>query len=772
MPVRPASMRVVAPRPASHTSSSPMTSVDTEIASHSASRPIQPNPFQSNRVWMRRVSPPMVAPGATTGASRVTTSPLMLALSRSSTRPLNTFTSPLTWPEIVTGPSKTVTEPLTVPATVADPWNTTRSLTSSSAGTSARPDRTTNASGSRCRSACAHAAVAGTSASRSSSSPRTTALRTVPSKWSADRFRLPAGSTQHHRDVPAPDTVLGRGRAPRARAARRSGCRRPGSARVDGVRSRPCSTCCRSVTNCLTFAPTLRGEQSPKPSPRAVRFGRFVACPSRARAVLPVQPCPPGARRTNWSDPVHVPRPTVDAGRWDAAPSVGTIAAGAVRALTALLVVALVDEGSAFAVPAGSGRPAALPPPVVAVGHTSLNAGSGPVGWYEQTVTNASLVLSAGDPQVDDGSPVTAAAGRSLPAAAVGAGTVTMRAPAGGPQAPDRPAGDVQPHWAYARPGDAITVAAEGRRGRPGGPPASQPGTPAVAGASATVRAGRDAAAPWVVPAGIPEAPTEGAIDPPPESLARTLPGGLRKSPTGEITLEDGTRVLRTGEVVWPDGTRILASGVRVRPDGIEVPAEGVDNSRRLADGTSVLVGGWILSPTARSPTATAPTTARTGRPGTTTPASPSSPTGRSSTTTVSSRRPRTCSSSPTARSSSPGPTGWSSTPTTRSSSPPGGCTTPACGTTVAGSSTRTGTWTPRARPTGATAGSPTSTATRPIRAGSCGSVTATPSTRTASSTPPTRARAPSTTRRSPRRSTSSPPSPDPRPITTRRRAT
>lgn len=298
---------------------------------------------------------------------------------------------------------------------------------------------------------------------------------------------------------------------------------------------------------------------------------------------------------------MHVPRPTVGA---------GTMAAGPVRALTALLllgsallVVALVDEGSAFAVP-GSGRPAASPPPVVAVGHASLDAGSDPVGWYEQAVTNASLVLSARDPQVGDGSPVTSAPGTALPAAAVGAGTVAMRPPASGPQAPDRPAGDVQPHWAYARPGDAITVAAEGRRGGPGdagrgpgGPPASQPGTPAVAGASATVQAGRDAAAPRVVPAGITQAPDGIAIDPPPERLARTLPGGLSKSHTGEITLEDGTRVLRTGEVVWSDGTRILASGVRVRPDGTQVPAEGADNSRRLADGTSVLVGGWILSP-------------------------------------------------------------------------------------------------------------------------------------------------------------------------------
>src|SRR4029453_2276727 len=290
-------------------------------------------------------------------------------------------------------------------------------------------------------------------------------------------------------------------------------------------------------------------------------------------------PCAGRGRGKNWSDPMQVPRPTVGAGRRVPALGAGTMAAGAVRALTALLllgsallVVALADEGSGLPVPAGSGRPAALPPPVVAVGHASLGADSGPVGWYEQTVTNASLVLSAGDPQGGDGSPGGAAPG--------------------------------PPHGASARPGDGITVAGGARGGGPGdagrgagGPPASQPGTPAVIGASATVQAGRDAPAPRGVPAGLTKAPAGIAIDPPPERLARTLPGGLSKSLRGEITLEDGTRVLRTGEVVWPDGPRSLASGVRVRPDGPQAPAEGADNSRRLADGTSVLVGGWILSP-------------------------------------------------------------------------------------------------------------------------------------------------------------------------------
>ena len=66
--VRPASRIQAVPRPISHSSTSPTTRVDTDTASHQASRPTQPNPFQSTLVCTRRVSPPMVAPDATTGA--------------------------------------------------------------------------------------------------------------------------------------------------------------------------------------------------------------------------------------------------------------------------------------------------------------------------------------------------------------------------------------------------------------------------------------------------------------------------------------------------------------------------------------------------------------------------------------------------------------------------------------------------------------------------------------------------------------------------------
>jgi hypothetical protein len=138
---------------------------------------------------------------------------------------------------------------------------------------------------------------------------------------------------------------------------------------------------------------------------------------------------------------------------------------------------------------------------------------------------------------------------------------------------------------------------------------------------SAPVQAGRGGSLTTVVPAGI-------SIESPKERPDRTLPGGHRKSITGEITLEDGTRVLRTGEVIWPDGTRVGVDGTRVRVDGTKVPArtgdpiqgppvlaegdrlvhpdgsvesggaiEGADNSRRLSSGTKVLAGGWVLSP-------------------------------------------------------------------------------------------------------------------------------------------------------------------------------
>jgi hypothetical protein len=44
--VRPASRILPAPRPVSHTSTSPMTRVEIETASHQASLPAQPNPSQ------------------------------------------------------------------------------------------------------------------------------------------------------------------------------------------------------------------------------------------------------------------------------------------------------------------------------------------------------------------------------------------------------------------------------------------------------------------------------------------------------------------------------------------------------------------------------------------------------------------------------------------------------------------------------------------------------------------------------------------------------
>jgi hypothetical protein len=71
----------------------------------------------------------MVAPEATTGSCWETTSPATLAPLPNSTRPLNTTTSPLTRPEMVTGASKAVRDPSTVPSTVEAPWNTTRSPT-------------------------------------------------------------------------------------------------------------------------------------------------------------------------------------------------------------------------------------------------------------------------------------------------------------------------------------------------------------------------------------------------------------------------------------------------------------------------------------------------------------------------------------------------------------------------------------------------------------------------------------------------------------------
>src|SRR4029453_18991312 len=115
--------------PASHSSSTPTKNVETEMASHQTRRQTQPNPSQSKLVWIRRVSPLIVAPDSTTGSSCEMTSPVTVAPPRSVTLPLKTMTSPLTRPEMVTGASNAGSDPLTVASTVDDPWNTTRSPT-------------------------------------------------------------------------------------------------------------------------------------------------------------------------------------------------------------------------------------------------------------------------------------------------------------------------------------------------------------------------------------------------------------------------------------------------------------------------------------------------------------------------------------------------------------------------------------------------------------------------------------------------------------------
>ena len=68
---------------------------------------------------------------------------------------------------MVTGASKAVSDPLTVPSTVAEPWKTTRSPTVWPLGTSARPERTTNAS--VVWASCAHAGAAKPSMRRNKS---------------------------------------------------------------------------------------------------------------------------------------------------------------------------------------------------------------------------------------------------------------------------------------------------------------------------------------------------------------------------------------------------------------------------------------------------------------------------------------------------------------------------------------------------------------------------------------------------------------------------
>jgi hypothetical protein len=83
--VRPASRILAAPRPTSHTSTSPTTRVDADTASHQPKRPTQPKPFQLVLVCRRLVVPLIVAPDATTGLLWETTSPVTLAPLCSST---------------------------------------------------------------------------------------------------------------------------------------------------------------------------------------------------------------------------------------------------------------------------------------------------------------------------------------------------------------------------------------------------------------------------------------------------------------------------------------------------------------------------------------------------------------------------------------------------------------------------------------------------------------------------------------------------------------
>jgi hypothetical protein len=112
---------LVAPRPIIHNSASPISRVEMDTASHHAKRPAKPKPSQLTLVCTRRVVPPMVAPDATIGSCRDTTSPVTFAPVASSTRPLKTTTSPLTLPEMVTGASKAVSDPFTVPSTADEP---------------------------------------------------------------------------------------------------------------------------------------------------------------------------------------------------------------------------------------------------------------------------------------------------------------------------------------------------------------------------------------------------------------------------------------------------------------------------------------------------------------------------------------------------------------------------------------------------------------------------------------------------------------------------
>src|SRR5215211_646721 len=192
--VRPASRIQAAPRPTSHTSTSPTTSVEIDTASHQANLPAQPKPSQLVLVCTRLVVAVFFTTEATTGSFWETTSPVTLAPLASTTRPLKTTTSPLTRPAMVTGASKAVSDPFTVPSTVEEPWNTTRSPTVWPSGTSARPERTTNAS--VVWAAWAHAGAASPSM-RTRKTPITIDRRTP---ITSNALSLPPGAgwtTQH-----------------------------------------------------------------------------------------------------------------------------------------------------------------------------------------------------------------------------------------------------------------------------------------------------------------------------------------------------------------------------------------------------------------------------------------------------------------------------------------------------------------------------------------------------------------------------------------------
>jgi hypothetical protein len=137
----------------------------------------------------------------------------------------------------VTGASKATSDPLTVPSTAEEPWKTTRSPTSSSSGTSARPDKTTKASSAW--SSCAHAGVARLS------SPR------VNSPTVMDR-RIPIASNRSLEPRPLVNSAQDRNTRGRDQVYVRRGAGFPGV-----VRARPrvgliyCPTTARSTGRML-----------------------------------------------------------------------------------------------------------------------------------------------------------------------------------------------------------------------------------------------------------------------------------------------------------------------------------------------------------------------------------------------------------------------------------------------------------------------------------------------------------------------------------------